>query len=154
MTEKYQTIERVSELNSETLFSLKALDKNFFPTPWDNESWDQVLSGPALRTIIVLEVSDQVIGFALFENSYVDSFAHLLKILINPEFRVKGMGKGLLNEALRILRDRGIKNFFLEVEEGNVSAIKIYESAGFKTVHKKKHFYSNGASALIMTLEV
>ena len=153
MTLKYSIIERASGIHPEALFALKALDKNYFPTPWDDESWNSVISGSAERLIVTLEDEGVIRGFALFENSYVDSFAHLLKILINPDFRVKGLGNGLLTESIRVLESRGVKTFFLEVEEGNVAAIKLYENSGFKIVHKKKHFYSNGATALIMTRE-
>ena len=64
------------------------------------------------------------------------------------------LGKKLLNEAVKELTSQGVKSFFLEVEDHNEAAIKLYESQGFKTIHHKKQFYSSGAGALIMTLDV
>ena len=146
---KLTIIDKASDLKPEALSFLKDLDQRFFPTPWDAKSWDQVFDSSSDRFILLGNE-----GFILLDTSDADSFAHLLKILVNPEKRSAGLGKALLGEALEILKGRGIKTLFLEVEESNFSAIGLYEKFGFKVIHKKKHFYSNGATALIMTLSV
>ncbi len=152
MSQYYTVIDKTSALSADVLFELKKLDGLYFPTPWNSESWDQVFSASMDRFILVVSSEDCIRGFILFETNVVDSFAHLLKILITPEFRGLKSGLHLLNEAIRILNERKIQNFFLEVEEENLIARSLYESIGFKIIHKKKHFYSNGANAFIMTL--
>ncbi len=132
---------------------LKATDQAYFPTPWTDESWDNLFSEGSERFVLIIGEAS-FLGFALFDVSDADSFAHLLKISIIPEARGRKMSEILMNKALEQLKRRGIHSYFLEVEEGNIPAIKLYEKMGFKVVHKKKHFYSNGASALIMTLDV
>jgi ribosomal-protein-alanine N-acetyltransferase len=152
MSQKYITLDKTSALEADVLFVLKDLDLKYFPTPWDSASWDQVfLDGPE-RFILVDEREGSILGFALFELNIVDSFAHLLKILVNPESRGLKIGKDLLSEAIIILKERGIKTFFLEVEEDNLVARNLYEKIGFTVIHKKKYFYSNGGTAIIMTL--
>lgn len=152
MSQKYISIDKTSALEADVLFVLKDLDLKHFPTPWDSASWDQVFSEGADRFILI-DVRDGIIpGFVLFDLNVVDSFAHLLKILVNPDNRGFKIGKNLLNEAIRVLKVRGIRTFFLEVEEENIVARNLYESVGFKVIHKKKHFYSNGGAAFIMTL--
>jgi ribosomal-protein-alanine N-acetyltransferase len=153
VTINYKIIERVSAQNAETLFRLRDLDQKYFPQPWDDLSWANLFSTNAERFAVVLEVENDLVGFSLLEISFVDSFAHLLKIIIDPEKRQSGLGHSLLQESITILQERGIKSFFLEVEEKNLAAIKLYERAGFKIIHKKKQFYSNGSNAIIMTLE-
>lgn len=154
MTLKCTSVKRVSELKTETLFRLKNLDENYFPQPWDAASWDCVFSTGALRLIVTIEEKDEFLGFALFEYSPADSFSHLLKILIDPQKRQKGLGQNLLDYSIKELKDLEIMTVFLEVEEENMKAIRLYEKNQFKVIHKKKHFYSNGATALIMTLEI
>ncbi len=146
---KFIIIDKASALTPEALSFLKDYDLRFFPTPWDEKSWEQVFDSASERFILL---GDD--GFALFDINGADSFAHLLKILINPDKRGTGLGRAILSEALEILKRQGVKTFFLEVEENNDSAIRLYQTAGFKIIHKKKHFYSNGATALIMTLSV
>lgn len=152
MSQKYIVIDIASALEADVLFVLKDLDLKHFPTPWDSASWDQVFSQGADRFILVDERDGVFPGFILFDFNVVDSFAHLLKILVNPEYRGLKIGKNLLNEAIRVLHERGIRSFFLEVEEENLVARNLYESMGFKVIHKKKQFYSNGSTAIIMSL--
>lgn len=154
MSQKYISIDKTSALEADVLFVLKDLDLKHFPTPWDNASWEQVFSEGSERFILIDERDGSIPGFALFDLNVVDSFAHLLKILVNPEARGQKIGKKLLSEAIKILKERGINNFFLEVEEDNLVALHLYEKMGFKVIHKKKHFYSNGSAALIMTLSI
>ncbi len=154
MSQKYIVIDKTSALTADVLFVLKDLDSKYFPTPWDSFSWDHVLSNGADRFILIDERDASIPGFILFDLNVVDSFAHLLKILVNPENRGQRIGKDLLNEAVSVLKKRGIKTYFLEVEEENVVARNLYENTGFKVIHKKKHFYSNGGTAIIMKLGV
>ena len=152
MSQNYIVTNKTSAAFADVLFELKKLDRLYFPTPWDTESWDHIFSAEIDRLIIVDKTLDVVRGFILFEANVVDSFAHLLKILVAPEYRGVKVGASLLREAIRILSEQKIQNFFLEVEEDNLIARGLYESMGFKVIHKKKHFYSNGANAIIMTL--
>lgn len=148
----FKTIDRAS-VKTEALLILHDLDQKFFPQPWNEFSWTEIFSTTSERLIITILNDDEILGFVLFEISFVDSFAHLLKILIKPDMRHKGSGLQLMNQGLEALKKQQIKTVFLEVEENNLAAIGLYERIGFKTIHKKNHFYSNGATALIMTLE-
>ena len=153
MIQKYIVINKTSALLADVLFQLKDLDLKYFPKPWGPESWENIFEESCERFILVDKRDDRVLGFILFELNVVDSFAHLIKILVNPESRGAKIGKNLLNEAMKLLKERGISHFFLEVEEENNVARNLYESVGFKMIHKKKHFYSNGGSAIIMSLD-
>lgn len=152
MTQEYIVIDKTSALEADVLFVLKDLDLKYFPTPWTSASWDHVFSEGIERFILVDRRAGLIPGFILFDLNVVDSFAHLLKILVNPENRGLKIGKNLLSEAIQLLQERGIRNFFLEVEEENLVAQALYESMGFKVIHKKKQFYSNGSTAFIMSL--
>ena len=149
---KYITFESDSEISPGTLSILYDLDQDYFPTPWAKQDWINIFHSAERRLVLGVECEDLLIGFALLDISAADSFAHLLKIVVDPKARSKGVGKNLLNTAIRILVDRNIKSFFLEVEEHNTAAINLYKSLGFKIIHQKKQFYSSGATALIMTL--
>jgi ribosomal protein S18 acetylase RimI-like enzyme len=52
---------------------------------------------------------------------------------VKPSQRGKGVGKALLHEALSLARSApGVVQVNLSVNAGNTSAIRLYESAGFK----------------------
>ena len=155
MPQKYTSIDQASDLKSEALLFLAEMDQDYFPTPWSREAWDKLFQSIGQKYLLIIAEGDQAImGFALLDVSVADSFAHLLKIVVSPNFRGLGVGRKILSSSLKDLSSRGIKSFFLEVEEYNNVAINLYESHGFKIIHKKKHFYSSGANALIMMRDV
>jgi len=131
---------------------LALLDKQYFPTPWDLGSWLHLFHHD--RLLVMITIEDQVMGFCLFDKSTMDSFAHLLKILIVPSFRDLGYGHKLLLGAVSHLGLKGINKFFLEVESDNDAAQRLYESIGFKRIHLKKDFYGKNRDALIMLKEI
>lgn len=131
---------------------LYELDREYFPTPWTLKNWEELQSEHD-RLLVVMYGHDSIIGFCLFEKSVADSFAHLLKILVIPRERQAGGAKRLLDHSLLQLHAEGCFNLFLEVEEDNLAAQKLYSGAGFKIIHRKKDFYGADRSALIMTKE-
>lgn len=132
--------------------SLIGIDQRYFPTPWTYSAWDELFTNVP-RLLSVFRLEKEIIGFALFNLSSVDSFGHLLKIIVLPEYRNQGKGEMLLGSSLTFLREnQEIKCFFLEVEATNQSAINAYERCGFKMVHRKKDFYGNGRDAFVMTI--
>ena len=144
------TIEGHQTLTSEMAFVLSELDRQFFPTPWSYDSWEKLFLDHD-RLLVLLMSAESVIGFCLFDKSVADSFAHLLKILIHPDYRNSGLAKTLLTAALLNLENVGCSQFFLEVENDNHAAQKLYSAAGFQIIHCKKNFYGANRSALIMT---
>lgn len=148
----FKKIEGHDALNSPMAFALYELDKKFFPTPWSLEAWSQLFQVHDRSLMVALE-HHELIGFSLFDLSRADSFAHLLKILVHPEYRGKGLARHLLEHDLLSLKTEGIQHFFLEVEEDNHAAQKLYQNCGFKVIHRKKDFYGYGRGALIMTAD-
>jgi ribosomal protein S18 acetylase RimI-like enzyme len=59
---------------------------------------------------------------------------------IDPESRGQGVGSGLVAELLRQARQRGDREYVLETIEQNLPAVRLYESAGFKTVRRLRGY--------------
>jgi ribosomal-protein-alanine N-acetyltransferase len=154
MSLTFQIITTSDEDYSSALLFCQTLDLDFFPNPWTYKDWENLFIGPQDRLLIVAKKEELIIGLSLFDFSVADSFSHLLKILIHPSNRGQGFGDDLLNFSLKTLKAWKIETTFLEVEENNQSAIGLYEKYGFKKIHLKKHFYSNGENAWVMTREL
>ncbi|NOT77982.1 MAG: ribosomal protein S18-alanine N-acetyltransferase [Bacteriovoracaceae bacterium] len=145
-----------SELSSAQFHALYELDQHHFPIPWTKQAWQSYFDSHSDYLIMAYFESNspQVLGFALWQTSAADSFAHLLKIAVDSHFRQKGAGEKIMKASLTALNSKQIKDYFLEVEENNSAAVTLYKKMGFKTIHKKEKFYSNGEAALIMTLSI
>jgi ribosomal protein S18 acetylase RimI-like enzyme len=57
----------------------------------------------------------------------------LSSIIVNPDFRGKGIGRTLVNECLSIVEQQGAKGVLLVVNLPNPAAKALYDSLGFET---------------------
>ena len=90
---------------------------------------------------------NDVKGYLIIHDSF--DIYEIMKIGVQKEERNKGIGKDLIRYYL----ENYTKNLFLEVRESNENAQKFYENIGFKAVGKRKNYYSNGETAILMLLE-
>jgi ribosomal-protein-alanine N-acetyltransferase len=96
------------------------------------------------------------VGFVLVRA--VADEAEILTIAVTPSHRKRGVGRMLMDHAFRsFYRDR-IASVFLEVDEGNPSALALYRRLGFVKVGERKGYYAGGstpgATALVMKAEL
>lgn len=70
----------------------------------------------------------------------------------SPLYSRKGCMRELLRERIQMLRGVGMtREIWLEVHEHNHKAVKLYQQLGFVLQSTRKSYYSDGASALMMT---
>lgn len=69
--------------------------------------------------------------------------AHLISLLVHPDHRRRGLGKGLVNRLLTVAQQQGSEWATLEVRSRNVAAQALYESCGFSLLGKRKHYYQD-----------
>jgi ribosomal-protein-alanine acetyltransferase len=81
----------------------------------------------------------EVAGFAAFHQ--VLDEAELRNVAVLSSYRRRGVGRALLDEAHRRLRELGVKQVYLEVRARNVEAIKLYEAAGYRRESIRKDYY-------------
>ncbi len=60
--------------------------------------------------------------------------AHTTQICLVPELQGKGLGQRLLEASIAALRTRGFDGLSLTVTSANVSAVRLYEATGFRTL--------------------
>jgi ribosomal-protein-alanine N-acetyltransferase len=84
--------------------------------------------------------------------------AEVLTLGVHPRHRSKGLGRRLIDEALRRLYHDRVKSVFLEVDEGNVAALALYRRLGFKEVGRRRNYYATAggpaSTALVMRLDL
>jgi ribosomal-protein-alanine N-acetyltransferase len=91
-------------------------------------------------------------GFVL--SRLADGEAEIFSIAVDPARRGRGIARALLNLHLRRLAGLGARAVFLEVDEDNAPARRLYERAGFREVGRRPSYYQQGrdaaASALVL----
>ena len=84
-------------------------------------------------------------GFVLFRTAADE--AEILTIAVNQASRRRGVGRALMDEAIRRLYAERIGGLFLEVDSGNAAAIALYEALDFVAVGERSGYYGQGATA-------
>lgn len=81
----------------------------------------------------VIEVEGTVEGMALIYKRYSTwkgEVIHLEDLIVNQQFRGKGLGSLLLDEVVKYGKQKGVKRISWEVLDWNEPAIKFYEMKG------------------------
>jgi ribosomal-protein-alanine N-acetyltransferase len=113
------------------------------------------------ETFLVAEARDgKVVGYIMCRVEY--GFSHLRKyglarkghvvsVAVLEQHRKFGVGRGLVEEALAGLKQRGCSEVYLEVRVSNQSAIQLYEKLGFQTTTVHHGYYRDGENAYLMS---
>jgi [ribosomal protein S18]-alanine N-acetyltransferase len=89
-----------------------------------------------------------IVGF-IMSRMAVDE-AEILSVAIAPARRGRGFSRPLLDFHLRSLAGLGARTVFLEVDEHNAPACKLYAGAAFHEIGRRQGYYQGGATALIL----
>jgi ribosomal-protein-alanine N-acetyltransferase len=87
-----------------------------------------------------LRLGRKIIGFAVSRMAADE--AEILSVAIDVDHRGRGFSRDLLLTHLGHLAGRGIRALFLEVEENNQPARKLYERAGFAVIGRRERYYN------------
>lgn len=84
--------------------------------------------------------------------------AEILSVVVASSHRREGLGRALLAAHLARLAGEGVAHVFLEVEEGNGPALRLYGYFGFREVGRRKGYYpkpdGSRATAIAMRLDL
>ena len=104
-----------------------------FSQPWDYHTFKL-----ALDDIFLVFDEPDISGFLIAVCCHRNIRATIMKMAVHPEHRRKGIATALLNEVLKILKEKKIVDVCLNVEIIRKPAIALYEKFGFqvtKTIH-------------------
>jgi [ribosomal protein S18]-alanine N-acetyltransferase len=93
-------------------------------------------------------VGRTLVGFIL--SRLVAGEAEILSVAVAPAWRGRGLSRPLLDLHLRRLAGLGARTVFLEVDEKNAPAGRLYRKAGFYDVGRRQGYYGGGATALVL----
>jgi ribosomal-protein-alanine N-acetyltransferase len=81
----------------------------------------------------------KIIGFAVSRMAADE--AEILSIAVAASHRGRGLSRDLLLTHLGHLAGRGVRTVFLEVEENNAPARRLYDRAGFAVAGRRERYY-------------
>ncbi|MFA5353064.1 MAG: ribosomal protein S18-alanine N-acetyltransferase [Thermodesulfovibrionales bacterium] len=128
------------------------IERLAFSTPWSEASfYSEIFNSRSLPRIA--EEDGRIAGY-ICVRYFIDE-AHLLDIAVDPDFQQRGVGAMLLEAIFRELRELECRNLYLEVRVSNLSARRLYEKVGCKSIGIRKRYYLYPTEdALLMMCEL
>jgi RimJ/RimL family protein N-acetyltransferase len=113
----------------------------------------------AHAAVFVAESADGIVGRLSVARDPHPASVHVadLGLMVAAEWRRRGIGRALLEEAVEWARASGIRKLELHVFPHNEGAIALYESFGFEREGYRKAHYRRGGGyvdAILMAYEV
>ncbi|HEX2655027.1 MAG TPA: ribosomal protein S18-alanine N-acetyltransferase [Xanthobacteraceae bacterium] len=141
----------VNEANTRDAPRLAVLHAASFHRGWSEDEFERLLIE---RNVLAhcARAGRSIIGFIM--SRMVSGEAEILSVAVASSHRGRGIAGRLLDVHLRRLAGLGTKTVFLEVEEDNASACRLYAHARFREVGRRKGYYprtnNQAATALIL----
>jgi len=131
----------LSEASPRDAGELAALHTVSFRHGWSESEFSRFLLEQnvlAHRAMIARTIA----GFIV--SRYAADEAEILSIAVAPRRRQRGVAGRLLDLHLRSLAGLGVNSVFLEVDEDNRPARRLYARAGFDEVGRRESYYPHG----------
>jgi ribosomal-protein-alanine N-acetyltransferase len=135
---------------------LSDIHSSAFNRGWSDAEFESLLVQPGVHALLAHfrnRVGRQVpAGFILYRLAADE--AEVLSIAVTRDCRRRGIGRRLLEEALRHVYREGGRDIHLEVEDTNLAAIALYRGVEFRESGRRKGYYAEGretpGGALVM----
>lgn len=140
-------------MTSADISEVHQLETRLFPEDaWPVAAFESELAQHETRNYWVYEDHGKVVGYAGL--CTVLPISDVQTIAIDPAYQGQGLGRKLMNLLIDTARESKALDVMLEVRFDNPTAIALYESLGFTTIHRRARYYKGGVDALIMRLQL
>lgn len=149
------SIARIRKMTEADLPSVLEIDRLSFPVPWSERTYRFELKNNHAARLKVAEVFENgkmcIIGYVGFW--FIVDEAHISTLAVHPNYRGKGIGEHLLQDALDDAVMRGAQVATLEVRISNDAAVQLYKKFGFEIIGERSSYYrDNNEDAFLMIL--
>lgn len=141
----------LSEATARDAVTIAALHGASFRRGWSDVEIERLLSERS--TVAHRATAGRALhGFIL--SRLAAGEAEILSVAVAASQRGRGLARSLLNLHMRRLAGLGVKAIFLEVDEDNEPARRLYHRAGFREVGRRPGYYqkSPGQAATALVL--
>ncbi|MDI9609659.1 MAG: ribosomal protein S18-alanine N-acetyltransferase [Candidatus Verstraetearchaeota archaeon] len=143
---------RPGDLESVITINKVCLPENYSPDFFMEHHWENP------RIFLVAQVGDKVVGYNMCRIEFGISnikrdFAkkgHVISIAVLEGYRGMGIGRKLMEEGMKNVRESGASEIYLEVRQSNLPAIQLYRKLGFRAVRVLEGYYRDGENAYLM----
>ena len=141
----------LSEASHRDTESIAILHAASFRRGWSEEEVEGLIADRQVCTHRAM-LGAHLAGFIMSRRAADE--AEILSVAVARARRGRGFARTLLNLHMRRLAGLGVRSMFLEVDEQNAPAVRLYARAGFHEVGRRPNYYpgdgDTGSTALVL----
>ena len=122
------------------LGEISRIENECFSSPWSEKDLAVAMSNPAFHCLSAV-CGDKCVGYVMMYN--VTDEGEIANVAVSDEYRRRGIGEALMNEALDLAKDNGVVIVYLEVRYSNTAARSLYTKLGFAEIGLRKNYYKS-----------
>ena len=137
----------VREMQLDDLSEVMIIENENFSVPWTEMGFFTFL----LRDdtlFLVAEEDGNILGYMGI--MMVLDEGEITNVSVAQHARRRGVGRALVGEMIRQMRNKGIVTLHLEVRKSNAAAIALYSSFGFVQDGERKMYYEEPAEDAVL----
>jgi ribosomal-protein-alanine N-acetyltransferase len=139
----------LSEAASRDAAPIAALHAASFRRGWSEQEVEGLLTD---RHVIAHRAMSGSAMAGFIMSRQVEDEAEILSVAVAGHRRGRGLARNLLNLHLRRLAALGARAVFLEVDEHNTAAIRLYNRAGFHEISRRPNYYPGPGGKAVAAL--
>ena len=143
---------KISKMTIEDLESIKNILASDFDNFWSFDVLEAELECDNSYVIVAKNTDNTIVGFAGLK-TILDE-ADIMNIVVKKDFRHNGIGSILLENLINYSKNTNMKTITLEVNENNLSAIRLYDKFSFDKLGIRKKYYNGESDAIIMSKQL
>lgn len=140
---------KLSKMSIGDLKSIKNVLASDFDNFWSYDVLEEELECDNSYVIVAKVDENTIVGFAGLK--VILDEADIMNIVVKKDFRHNGIGSILLENLINHSKDLNLKTITLEVNENNLSAIRLYDKFSFDKLGIRKNYYDGKSDAIIMS---
>ncbi len=115
-----------------------AIERAVFGDPWSARDFHDAVV--ARVPFFVAELAGAgLVGYVVAH--YAADEGEILNLAVAPTARRRGVGRALAARALATLKERDVRQVYLEVRTSNAAAQALYAALGFREVGRRARYY-------------
>ena len=140
---------KLGKMSIEDLKSIKNVLASDYDNFWSYDVLEEELECDNSYVIVAKNDENSIVGFAGLK--VILDEADIMNIVVKKDFRHNGIGSILLENLINHSKNLNLKTITLEVNENNLSAIRLYDKFSFDKLGIRKNYYDGKSDAIIMS---
>lgn len=145
---------RFAALTPQWLDAVLRVEQQAYARPWARTNFTDSLTSGYQAQLLLAE--DTLLGYFVAMKGVAE--AHLLNLTVAPEYQRQGWARVMLDALALWAKAQGANWLWLEVRQGNLRALQVYESQGYRRVGRRKNYYPGSLGqredAVVMSLRL